>query len=701
MKKLKITLGFLGFIGCLFSNVYAAKYRDDSTKQTITEPTFASFVNQDSPYKDIAEGPNAIIDGRLRLLPPKYTGVHSATGYLNVFFPKDSSSQTITVPVDADGEVTLIVQKTAPNLQLSQLLSANGENLLHQATISDTQTAILYKIHHATSGIWQATLTRKNIATSHRTFVGLSVENTPTAIYSHFNHRNFWVDEPISLSTWLFDAKSTPFPSQNSLQTHSALLNTLDETVLPTPLISSVDSATMLIIPPKGKVSLVNLLEPFDQNGIYQADFTPQYSGVYKIMIQVSGISPSNGQRYYKSTEHVIPVVVKDVELDGISLGTVNLTEQGNYRIPFQFDLTHLNTNQSVNPKQLYHVVAEIWADNEPLVWFGGLAHPTDINVQQFQLIKTVDVRMLQNRKDTVSPEFSIQNVMILSADSRVPLSTLHYQPITMLNRLLQQTPIKPGEYPITPEMLEGPIDNMNESTLLEASNGNPLLDQPKLNKVGWFHGYCSAQVWPTRHQGIDSVSPAKPYANMSIKDYADFIEKSMAHYHTWSAITHSQGGLSVMYILTHYKKSGLTKMKAAMKKGQRLIQALAAPFSGTRIAGIWADLGLMGGKGCGSNSDLTKEGAARFLATTPDWVRNEVYFYTTSSDEETRCDERSGWLLGSPEDGVVSKENATLERGHDQGHTYRECHTDGMHYQAQTQNKERNLFMNKHAARM
>ena len=62
-----------------------------------------------------------------------------------------------------------------------------------------------------------------------------------------------------------------------------------------------------------------------------------------------------------------------------------------------------------------------------------------------------------------------------------------------------------------------------------------------------------------------------------------------------------------------------------------RVIQSVGTPYSGTPIAGgLIPRLGSILGIGCGSNNDLTVEGALRWQREIPPSVQREVFYYTT-----------------------------------------------------------------------
>ena len=111
-----------------------------------------------------------------------------------------------------------------------------------------------------------------------------------------------------------------------------------------------------------------------------------------------------------------------------------------------------------------------------------------------------------------------------------------------------------------------------------------------------------------------------------------------------------------------------------------------------------------MTGIGCGSNWDLTYDGAALWLAGIPQWARDDVYYWTTSYTDlwwrYDYCNIASDLILSDPEDGVVEQWAAQLSGAHNMGHKTGWCHTTGMRDPAQYQDHTRNAEINTYGNR-
>ncbi|MCB1034776.1 MAG: conditioned medium factor, partial [Acidobacteria bacterium] len=162
--------------------------------------------------------------------------------------------------------------------------------------------------------------------------------------------------------------------------------------------------------------------------------------------------------------------------------------------------------------------------------------------------------------------------------------------------------------------------------------------------------------------------------------------------------VAHSQGGAASLHLYTYYW-SGLDNAS-----GPRLIQSVGTPYQGTSLAGNLAILGQIFGAGCGTNYDLTYDGASAWLSNIPTWARNQVWYHTTSFTDRwwayDYCNLATDLFLSDPEDGVVEKSKGQLSSGHNLGHKTGWCHTDGMRDPSQVRDSSRNSNMNANAAR-
>ncbi len=157
---------------------------------------------------------------------------------------------------------------------------------------------------------------------------------------------------------------------------------------------------------------------------------------------------------------------------------------------------------------------------------------------------------------------------------------------------------------------------------------------------------------------------------------------------------------MAALHLYTYYW-SGLDKAT-----GGRVMQSVGTPYQGTNMAGVLATAGSRFGEGCGSNTDMTYDGAKAWLAGIPPDARAKVNYYTTSFAKSKKwytndyCNAASDLVLKDPEDGVVEEVNAQLPGGVNLGHTTGQCHTTGMRDPAQYLDADRNAVMNANAAR-
>jgi len=138
---------------------------------------------------------------------------------------------------------------------------------------------------------------------------------------------------------------------------------------------------------------------------------------------------------------------------------------------------------------------------------------------------------------------------------------------------------------------------------------------------------------------------------------------------------------------------------------GGRVVQSVGSPYQGTSLAGFLADLGRIFGLGCGSNYDLSRAGAANWLAKIPMNARKDVYYYTTQYDDywwllSNNCVTAGNVVLNKPNDGTTELQYGQLTGANAAGHKKAWCHTNGMKYPAQCKDAARNKEMNEKAAR-
>ena len=212
-------------------------------------------------------------------------------------------------------------------------------------------------------------------------------------------------------------------------------------------------------------------------------------------------------------------------------------------------------------------------------------------------------------------------------------------------------------------------------------------------------HGYCADEnPWPLAQFAGD----AWPYENLetslSNDAFAVDLATRAAQFKSYGVVGHSQGGCAALHLYTFYW-SGLDWAGPG-----RLMQCVGAPLEGTPLAGNLAALGAALGIQCGSNYDITPDGAAVWLAGIPTAARAKLHTYTTTFRNVPivydYCNIVTDLFLSNPEDGVVEHAAGHIVGAQDMGLTVGWCHVSGMRDPAQTGDASRNAVLNAQGAR-
>jgi len=229
-----------------------------------------------------------------------------------------------------------------------------------------------------------------------------------------------------------------------------------------------------------------------------------------------------------------------------------------------------------------------------------------------------------------------------------------------------------------------------------------PVNDSVAVRKLVLIHGYCAGEnpFQPNAAQFTDAVFFSNPNANLGNNAFAqkvaDFVNSQGIT--SFGAIGHSQGGMVGLHLLNYFE-TGLDFATGGVK-----LQSLGTPYNGCSAAGSSANLGKAFGVGCGSNTDLSVDGAKLWLAGITAESRKEVNYYTTSYEQGSffgdYCNMAINAVLEWPNDGTTEIQYASLSGATSKGNTQKQCHTTGMKYTAQYLDNNRNKAMNTAAAR-
>jgi len=321
----------------------------------------------------------------------------------------------------------------------------------------------------------------------------------------------------------------------------------------------------------------------------------------------------------------------------------------------------------------------------KPACWIGGVVE----NIQKGSADLVLDGKWLQLAG--VKGPLVLKTVYFADLETSFPVDSLaEIQSIKVKNSVFITATAYQHKVVITKEMRFGknPLPPRN-STSSAALN---LLLLP---------GYCAnVNPWTRKQNNFHNGFYPVDKGNHANDHYTNKILAQVENQNmeSFGVIGHSQGGMVALHMHNFYW-TGL-----ANANGPRLIQTVGTPFQGSTAAGSAAKLGEIFGIGCGSNTDLSRDGAVNWLAGISNEARQDVHFYTTTYQQGNFfgdwCSLPMNLILQWPNDGVVELVWAKLPGGVSMGNKEKWCHTTDMGYAPQYDDTGRNAEMNQNAAR-
>ncbi|MCC8539680.1 choice-of-anchor X domain-containing protein [Xanthomonas axonopodis pv. poinsettiicola] len=528
---------------------------------------------------------------------------------------------------------------------------------------ADNGTAgMRYAVDAAQNGNWSLTLQSASPLTQ-RGYV-LMEGDARTQLASYPRDRQHLVDKSLTLNAMLSgsDARGATLLASQAGQ---------------------INTASLRVIDPQGAVRVLPMADDGAHNdgaagdGVYGGSFQPGREGTWIAQVIVRGRDQA-GQPFVRTSEHVMPVLDTSLRLMGNALSA---RAADGTRLTLALPVAARGKAPSH-----YRVFGQVWGTDAkgrdvPVAWIGGMLAP-----QQGQLPLSLDERWIA-RAGARAP-FSLRGLRIEDPDYYIPLAQADSLPLQV--PALRRASIARATGAIDESMRMGP-----RPSTLAAAMAQPQAAGSQLVLV---HGYCSNGVWP-QAQFTNASTFLDAKQNRSNDQFAQRIAQFASQWSSFSTVAHSQGGMAALHLYTYYW-SGLDNAS-----GGRVMQSVGTPYQGTNLSGILAAVGSWFGVGCGSNTDLTYDGAKAWLAGIPADARAKVNYYTTSFAKTNwytndYCNAASDLVLNDPEDGTVEQANAQLPGGVNRGHTTGQCHTTGMRDPAQYLDANRNAVMNSNAAR-
>ncbi|KAB0532300.1 choice-of-anchor X domain-containing protein [Xanthomonas cissicola] len=447
----------------------------------------------------------------------------------------------------------------------------------------------------------------------------------------------------------------------------------------------TIDQASLRVIDPQGGVRSLPMADDGKHgdgaagDGVYGGTFQPTSEGTWIAQVIVHGHDQA-GQPFVRTSEHVVPVVDTSLRLLGNALGA-RAAEGTRLTIA-------LPVAARGNAPSHYRVFGQVWGTDAkgkdvPVAWIGGMLTP-----QQGQLPLSLDERWIA-RAGARAP-FTLRSLRIEDPDHYIPLVQAGALPLQV--PALRRASVARASTAIDESMRMGPRPTALASAMATAQ------PQAAGSQLVLVHGYCSNGVWP-QAQFTNASTFLDAKQNRSNDQFAQRLAQFASQWSSFSTVAHSQGGMAALHLYTYYW-SGLDNAT-----GGRVMQSVGTPYQGTNLSGVLAAVGSWFGVGCGTNSDMTYDGAKAWLAGIPADARAKVNYYTTSFAKTNwytndYCNAASDLVLNDPEDGTVEQVNAQLPGGVNRGHTTGQCHTTGMRDPAQYLDANRNAVMNANAAR-
>nr|WP_305119304.1 choice-of-anchor X domain-containing protein [Tahibacter harae] len=592
---------------------------------------------------------------QMRAPDPADAAVFSHSALLPVQMDADKASWTQAIPVENGSVRFLLFSGPSAHWQL-QLAAPTGRSVL-QAELAEAARATdfalegasvpatLYALDGLESGDWQLRI--DGDAGRDRSGYVLLEGDEATELMSYPAHRRQLVGEQLDVVATLGDA-------------------------------GRIAQAQLRVTAPDGSVQSYPMFDDGKHadalagDGIYGAGFAARTSGTYVAQVVAQGHSRA-GSRVLRTAEHVLPVVESHLSLN--SRATVEASAAGRGRYSLDIPVA----SRDSEPRH-YRAYAEVWGRDArgqalPVAWVSGMVTP-----RNGKLGLGFDQRW-QQLTGARGP-YELRELRIEDPD--------HFVTVAAADRLSLQLPDAP--------LRAGARVSIDESMRMGPRPAAQDLTRGVGQRLLLVHGYCSGGVWPASQFSTASTF-LDTNQNRSHDQFARLLQSFGSTWNSFGTVAHSQGGAASLHLYTYYW-SGLDNAT-----GARLIQSVGTPYKGTNLAGILATLGSWFGVGCGTNDNLSYNGAAAWLAGIPTSSRAKVNYYTTAFRTTNwwtndYCQIATDLVLSDPEDGTTEQSNGQLSGGVNRGHTTGQCHTSGMRDPAQYLDSSRNATMNANAAR-
>eukprot|EP01128_Nolandella_sp_AFSM9_P000402 TRINITY_DN10563_c0_g1_i1.p1 TRINITY_DN10563_c0_g1~~TRINITY_DN10563_c0_g1_i1.p1 ORF type:complete len:708 (-),score=210.24 TRINITY_DN10563_c0_g1_i1:174-2204(-) len=660
------------------------------------------------PTKKLA-GPPSEFES-LRIPSPQQNALveKSVTEYVWLTADADAGgfSATLSIPVDGPSEFVWTLASPYADLLNIEMVDPSGLQVDLASALVEGVFPIgfgnnlpisTYEIKDSKVGFYKLSLTAKNLATDMADEIVSSKEGFPHVIVTLVNNDDLRLQSHLQ-SYEVSVGKTVAVQAQMVDSTKVRA----DGSFFPLAAQSfSIDDAVLDFLTPDGREAKVPMNDEglhadlAAGDGVYTGHLTLTKPGQYVAQPTMHG-NWAEGQLldstpFVRSTQHLIAVSQAEVALTGVASSAHKMDTNRiliNLGVDAQTVGDHLRAYTEVYG--LDHSGVET-----AVAWLGGI-----VEVVDGQIVLELDSNWLIQAGVTAA-ELILKNTYISDMVTSFPVASYLEDIKLTVTGDAAALFVRDGlsmNHGFTAEAMQVVTEEMR-------SGVNPLAGLKRAGQKSGLvtvPGYCSAgSPWsPNNADFTDAYHLETESLNISNDEYAQLVlafadEQGLT---SFGLLGHSQGGAVALHIHTFYF-SGLDSATGGKK-----IQSVGTPYQGCTAAGSAADMGNSFGVGCGSNSDLSRDGASVWLASIPSAKRSDVYFYTTTYKRNSFfgdwCSMPMNAVLEWPNDGTTELQFAPLAGGNNMGNTEKQCHTTGMAYGAQYNDHTRNQKISSEAAR-
>ncbi len=603
--------------------------------------TTSTIAQQQLPIKQVAAPPSDILNGRVQLPELSQLAERSTSALIPVELTFNQGIWSWSTPINlTDRPARIVLLPESPNAWSHQLITPQSR-LIDQSRI-EQGTSPLAWINQDRSFEHLTVQPNQQTAQQSTTYTLSITSDHQASGYILLDHgpEVQLTSQPTTRST----LQNHPISIKSSFNNNTTLTNLQAEIRSPSGFIFNEQSNTDTIT------------------------FVPQEAGPYTVRIMALG---TQGQQpIVRTTQHLIDAAPEAMPLE---LPTLVADDSA---IRFQF------TQENADRHAI--LAAEVWGMHDdqpvPVAWISSIVDNTRA--------LTLDKRWISQAQIDPST-IELRNIRLHDIDTFVPLEIVDRIQTPIANLALPESTTAPNESMLTGS--PGPTITSQHLPTAGVTNGPG-------HRLMLVHGYCTdATPFTISHFSGDLALFEDFQQSRSHNTFALEMLNQAAPMKSFGVVGHSQGGMAALHLYTYYW-SGLD-----WARGNRLIQSVGAPYQGTALAGNAAILGDIFGFGCGENPDMTYTGAANWLSLIPTWARDDVYYYTTSFEDNfgfDYCNIITDILLSDPDDGVIERSAGQLPGANNMGHLEGWCHTADMRDPGQCTDQSRNTIMNQEAKR-